>query len=133
MDFKCVIICIRNLSCPTVYNRIWGPMEWYVCIYVCRVLEMISQLKRPVKFLLKTSRNPYVTGLFFDLTKAYDAIYNEILFTKLEYYGIRGTIEAWLESYLSYQWQFVEIFKTDNRRRNQQMYKCATRCLLNCR
>jgi len=31
----------------------------------------------------------------------YDVINHEILLTKLEYYGIRGTIKAWIESYLS--------------------------------
>ena len=63
----------------------------------------------------------YVLVLFFDLTKAYDAIIHEILCTKLQYYGIRGTIKGWIESYLSYWQQFVEIFKTDNRGRNQQI------------
>ena len=60
----------------------------------------------------------YVLGLFFDLTKVYMINY-EILLNKIEYYGIRGTVKAWVESYLSYQSQFVEIFKTDNRERNQ--------------
>jgi hypothetical protein len=36
----------------------------------------------------------YVLGLVFDLTKAYDVINHEILLTKLEYYGITGTIKA---------------------------------------
>ena len=40
----------------------------------------------------------YVLGLFFDLTKAYDVINNGILLSKLEYYGIRGTIKARTES-----------------------------------
>jgi hypothetical protein len=65
----------------------------------------------------------YVLGLIFDLTKVYDEINYEILLKKLEYYGIRGTLKAWIESYLSYTLQFVEIFKTDNRGRNQQIYK----------
>jgi len=45
--------------------------------------------------------------LFFDLTKAYVVINHEILLAKLEYYGIRGTIKAWEESYLPYRSQFV--------------------------
>ena len=43
----------------------------------------------------------------------------------LEYYGIRGTIKAWIESYLFYLSQFVEIFKTDNRQRNEQIHKSS--------
>jgi hypothetical protein len=56
-------------------------------------------------------------SLFSDITKAYDVISNELLH-KLEHYGIRGTIEAWIESYFSYRSKFVEIFKTDNTRSN---------------
>jgi hypothetical protein len=36
----------------------------------------------------------YVLGLFFDVTKVYNIINNEILLNKLEYNGIRGTIKA---------------------------------------
>jgi len=64
----------------------------------------------------------YVLGLLFDLTNAYDTTNNEILLNKLEYCGIRGTLKAWIKSYLFYWSQFVEIFKTDNIRRNQKIY-----------
>jgi len=67
----------------------------------------------------------YVLALFFDLTKVYDTINNEILLNKLEYNGIRGTVKAWIESYLSYQSQFAETFKTDNTRRNQKICKSS--------
>ena len=90
------------------------------------VLEIKSQLKWPVKFLLKRYRNPLTNsctllGLFFDLTKVYGVINHEILINKLEYYGVIGITKAWIESYLFYRSQFVEIFKTDNTRRNQKI------------
>jgi hypothetical protein len=50
-----------------------------------------------------------VIGIFFDLSKAYDVINHEILLDKLDYYGIRGKTKLWLESYLSYCSQYVEI------------------------
>jgi len=68
----------------------------------------------------------YNLGLFFDLTKAYDVINNEILLKKLEYYGIR-TIKAWIESYLSYWSQFVEIFKTDNTEESERYISLCLR------
>ena len=67
----------------------------------------------------------YVLGLFFYVTKVYDVINHEILLNKLEYYGIRGTLKAWIKSYLLYRSQFVEIFNTDNIRRSQKMYESA--------
>jgi len=59
----------------------------------------ISQLKKPIKFLLKTQL--YVLGLFFDLAEMYDVTNHEMLLTKLQYYGKRETVKAWIESYLS--------------------------------
>jgi len=67
----------------------------------------------------------YNLDLFFDLTKAYDVINNKILLNKLEYYGTTGTIKAWIKSYLYYRLQFVEIFKTDNIKRIQKIYKSS--------
>ena len=49
----------------------------------------------------------YVLGLFFYVTKVHDVINHEILLANLEYYGIRGTIKAWVEYYLPYWSQFV--------------------------
>ena len=67
----------------------------------------------------------HILGLFSDLAEACGVINHEILLYKLEYYGKRGTIKAWIESYLSYLSQFIEIFKTDNTGRNEKVYKSA--------
>ena len=50
----------------------------------------------------------YVMGLFLDFSKAFDTVNHDILFTKLKFYGIRGTALDWFESYLSNRMQYVE-------------------------
>jgi exonuclease III len=56
---------------------------------------------------IENKTNP--TGIFLDLTKAYDVLNHRILLTKLESYGIRGMANQWFESYLSHRKQYVEI------------------------
>jgi hypothetical protein len=42
-----------------------------------------------------------VMGIFLDLTKAYDAINHNKLLAKLDNYGLRGTVNSWVRSYLT--------------------------------
>jgi len=39
------------------------------------------------------------TGIFLDLTKAYDVLNQKVLSSKLNSYGIRGMANFWFESY----------------------------------
>ncbi len=49
----------------------------------------------------------YAIGLFLDLSKAFDTIDHKILADKLKFYGIRGVVLKWFESYLSNRKQVV--------------------------
>ena len=49
----------------------------------------------------------YVLGVFLDFSKAFDTVDHKILLNKLDHYGIRGKVLAWLESYLSNRRQYV--------------------------
>jgi hypothetical protein len=49
------------------------------------------------------------TGIFIDLTKAYDVLNQNLLLEKLFYYGIRGPTNLWFKFYLTHRKQIVEI------------------------
>ncbi len=48
-------------------------------------------------------------GVFIDLKKAVDTVDHSILIEKLYHYGIRGTANKWICSYLMNRYQYVTI------------------------
>jgi hypothetical protein len=59
-------------------------------------------------------RGEYVMGVFLDFSKAFDTIDHNILLQKLNYYGIRGVANVWLESYVSNRLQFVNYQRSNS-------------------
>ena len=53
-------------------------------------------------------------GLFCDIHKAFDCVNHDILLAKLDYYGISGTANKLLRSYLKDRFQRVEVLNSIN-------------------
>ena len=51
----------------------------------------------------------FTTGIFYDMSKAFDMVDHEILLKKMETYGIRGKVLEWFTSYLKGRKQMVDI------------------------
>jgi hypothetical protein len=59
--------------------------------------------------LLALNNKSFVGGIFCDLEKAFDCVDYDILFKKLEFYGIVGSASALMKSYLKDRYQRVLI------------------------
>ena len=53
-------------------------------------------------------------GLFCDIHKAFDSVHHELLFVKLEYYGIKGIVNKLIRSYLKNRYQKIVITNNMN-------------------
>ena len=51
----------------------------------------------------------HACSVFLDFAKAFDTVAHKILISKLENYGLKGTVLQWFESYLSNREQVVKI------------------------
>ena len=55
-------------------------------------------------------------GVFVDFQKAFDTVNHSILIEKLDYYGIRGSMNDWFRSYLQNRLQYVSVLGFKSRK-----------------
>ena len=65
-------------------------------------LEFITQITQALDEKQST------LAVYLDLSKAFNTINHNILLTKLDFYGIRGIANKWINSYLSNRTQYVQ-------------------------
>ena len=68
-------------------------------------IQAITQLSAEI--LESLDKKKYTTGVFLDLSKAFDTINHNTLLKKLEHYGIRGVALEWFRNYLHDRKQYV--------------------------
>ena len=67
------------------------------------LLSTIENLKESL------DRGSFGVGLFIDFKKAFDTVNHYILLNKLEFYGFRGVVNKWFQSYLTGRNQYLSI------------------------
>jgi hypothetical protein len=56
-----------------------------------------------------------VGGIFYDLSKAFDRVNDNNLLSKMEFYGIKGTTQKLMKSYLRGRYQRVILYKNGSK------------------
>ena len=74
------------------------------------------------KIASSIDRNEITAGVVLDFSKAFDTLNHEIIFCKLEHYGIRGLALQWIKGYFSNPKQFVQYNNTSS---SLQTIKCG--------
>ena len=109
-------------------NRMIKFAEQYNILYRCQfgfrknystshaLIHLINRIS------LAIDQRETTVGVFLDLSKAFDTLDHQILFTKLEDYGIRDVALQWIKSYFSCRQKFVQINQTCS---SMQTIKCG--------
>ena len=76
-----------------LYKSQYGFRKKHSCEHA--VTELVGEICKGLE------NNKHTISIFIDLSKAFDTIDHKILLSKMERYGLLGTVLKWFESYLS--------------------------------
>lgn len=79
------------------------PWSWSWLVLITSLTCLYDKISSAI------DNKEYTVGIFIDLSKAFDHVDRDILLSKLDHYGIRGTALSWFESYLNNRQQYVEF------------------------
>ena len=87
----------RTYNFLTANNSLYTSQYGFRSKHSCEnaVTELVSEIVK------NQSRQKHTIAIFLDLSKAFDTLQHNVLYKKLEKYGIRGVCLKWFESYLS--------------------------------
>ena len=72
------------------------------------IIELVEEITNSL------DNHEATVGVFIDLKKTFDTVDHSILIEKLYHYGIRGTANTWICSYLMNRFQYVTINGTNS-------------------
>ena len=116
-----LLVTISKILEKMIYNRLFKFLTKHNILYdsQCRfrlkhscedaILEMVGRV------LQASNEDKHCTGIFLDLSKAFDTLDHHLLLRKMEKYVIRGVIFDWFKSYLSNRTIVVKIVDQSNR------------------
>ena len=113
----------RPISVLSIFSKLYGK-SMYFCLYAFLTKYKLL-FKEQFCFRNNHSRSHaliiliyllfkkyldndcFACGVFINLRKAFDAVNHEVFLVKLDFYGIRGLANSWLNSFLENKKQYV--------------------------
>ena len=99
----------RVYSFLSVTNQLYVSQYGFRKMHSCEhaIGELIANITKGIE------KGKYTAGTFLDLSKAFDTLEHEVVYKKLEKYGLRGVCLQWFRSYLSNRTLSVECTTGD--------------------